>query len=50
MTEQQKIAQEIIFLILDILPYGEWKYTENILSKKDIDTLIEKIRSRFKLL
>lgn len=50
MKEQQKVAKEIIFLILDGLPFGKWEYTENILSKKDIDILIEKIRSKYKLI
>lgn len=48
--EQQETAREIIGMILGELPFGKHNYTENILSIKDVDTLIQKIRSKYKLI
>lgn len=42
-----QIATEIMQMINDIIPYGDYSYKEKIISKRDIDKLIKLIERRY---
>lgn len=42
-----QIANEIIIMIKDIMPYGNYNYNDCVISNRDIYNLIDKIKERY---